>query len=228
MGGLGVRMRVAYFDSGTHQPKLMQQKGATVLPISRARKEELVAQYVELLQQSDGLTIVNTQGMTVQQVQALRKTIWGAGGQYVVAKNTLITKALEQVEWEVPAELLKGPTAIVFGKENFPGVVKALIKHIDDENIEEDKMKVTGGVLGGTSIFDESRLEEITNLPTLPEVQAQIIGLLVQPATGLVSVLNEANSGVVNVLQAADTGIVNVLAAWINKMEQENAEEGAA
>lgn len=197
------------------------------MPISRARKEELVAQYVELLQQSDGVTIVNTKGMTVPQVQSLRKTIWDAGGQYVVTKNTLIIKALEQAEWEIPDTLLSGPTAIVFGKENFPGVVKALIKHLDDNDITEEKMKVTGGVIGGTSIFDESRLEEITNLPTLPEVQAQIIGLLVQPATGLVSVLNEANSGVVNVLQAADTGIVNVLAAWIAKMEQENGEDAA-
>lgn len=197
------------------------------MPISRARKEELVAQYVDLLQSSDGFTIVSTQGMSVPQVQSLRKTIWDAGGQYVVTKNTLITKALEQAEWEVPSDLLKGPSAIVFGKENFPGVVKALIKHIDDNDIAEEKMKITGGVLGGTSIFDESRLEEITNLPTLPEVQAQIIGMLVQPATGLVTVLNQANSGIVNVLQAADTGIVNVLAAWIAKMEQENSEDAA-
>lgn len=197
------------------------------MPITRARKEELVAKYVGLLEESDGFTIVKTTGLSVDRVQSLRKSVIDAGGLYVVAKNTLITKALEQQGWTVPDELLQGPNAIAFGRTNFPGVVKALLKWMDDNDLDEapEKITVTGGVLGGQDVFGAESVEQISNMPTLPEIQAQIIGMLVQPQQQLVNVLHQANSGVVNVLQAADTNVMNVLAAWIAKREQE---EGAA
>ncbi|MCA9912168.1 MAG: 50S ribosomal protein L10 [Anaerolineae bacterium] len=198
------------------------------MPISRDRKEELVAQYVELLNESSGsFTVVRTQGLPVPRVQGLRKAVLDAGGKYVVAKNTLMKKALEETGYTIPEDLLSGPTAIVFGRENFPGVVKALLDYIKQEAFDQEKVAPTGGVLGGQDIFAESALEEISNMPTLPEIQAQILGLLVQPSIGLVSLLQQANSGVVNVLQAADSGVVNVLQAWIAKQEQEG-EQGAA
>lgn len=192
------------------------------MPITRERKEELVAQYVDLLEQSNGsFSIVQTQGMSVQRVQGLRKAILDAGGQYVVAKNTLMTKALEQGGYSVPNDLLKGPTAVVFGREDFPGVMKALLEHIDNEDIEKENLAVLGGVLGGQDVFDADAAEDISKMPSLPEIQAQIIGLLVQPSQGLVNVLQQANSGVVNVLQAADSSVVNVLQAWLAKRESE-------
>ncbi len=198
------------------------------MPITRARKEELVAQYVELLNESSGsFTVVRTQGLPVQRVQGLRKAVMDAGGKYVVAKNTLMKKALEQAGYTIPEDLLTGPTAVVFGRENFPGVVKALLEHIKKEAIEEANLAPKGGVLGGQDVFAKDALEDISNMPTLPEIQAQILGLLVQPSTGLVSLLQQANSGVVNVLQAADSSVVNVLQAWIAKQEQEG-EQGAA
>jgi large subunit ribosomal protein L10 len=195
------------------------------LAISRNRKEELVAQYVDLLEASNGISIVRTQGMAVPRVQALRKVILDAGGQYVVTKNTLITKALEQKGWQVPEELLAGPTGVVFGKDNFPGVVKAILEHIKETDLPEERFALSGGVLGGSDIFGADRVEAISNMPTLPELQSQILGLLVQPAQNLVGVLHAANGGVVNVLQAADTQVLNVLQAWLYKREQE---EGAA
>lgn len=194
------------------------------MPITRERKEELVAKYVELLEESAGFTIVRTSGLPVARVQSLRKEVIDAGGLYVVAKNTLMTKALEQTGWVIPEELLKGPNAIAFGRDNFPGVVKALLKWMDDNDLDEapEKITLTGGVMGGQSIFGEKQVKEISEMPTLPELQAQIIGLLVQPQQQLVNVLQQANSGVVNVLHAADTSVLNVLQAWITKQEQEN------
>jgi large subunit ribosomal protein L10 len=193
------------------------------LAISRTRKEELVAQYVELLEASDGLTIVQTQGMTVPRVQTLRKVILDAGGQYVIAKNTLMKKAMEQKGWVIPDEMLAGPTGVVFGKDNFPGVIKAVLAHIKEADLKEENFSLSGGVLGGKDIFGADSVEAVSNMPTLPEIQAQIIGLLIRPAQDLVSVLHAANGGVVNVLHAADSQVINVLQAWLYR---EN--EGAA
>jgi len=193
------------------------------LAISRARKEELVGQYRELLDASDGFVVIQSSGMTVPAVQSLRKAMLDAGGQYLVTKNTLLRIALEQSGWEIPNDLLQGPTAVAFGKDNFPGVVKALLNYVKEGDLPDEKFKLTGGVLGGKDVFSADQVEDMSKLPTLPEVQAQILGLLVQPSIQLVSILQQANSGVVNVLQAADSSVINVLQAWVAKQESEGA-----
>ncbi len=185
------------------------------MPITRERKEELVAQYVEILEQSNGFAIVNSQNMSVGKVEALRKKIYEAGGKYVVTKNTLLTKALEQAGWTVPEEHLVGPTAVAFGVENFPGVAKAVLEFIKDENLAE-VMKIEGGVMGGQDILSAADVKAVSELPTLPELQAQIIGLLVSPSRSIVTILNNAESGVVNVLQA-----------WLDK-DADGGDENAA
>ncbi|GAB1420882.1 50S ribosomal protein L10 [Anaerolineales bacterium] len=171
------------------------------MAISRSKKEDLVAQYAELLQASNGFAIVRVSGMSVPQTQALRGKVLEAGGQYVVAKNTLIKLALEKNEWMVPEDLLTGPTAIVFGKDNFPGVTKAVLSFVKDASLAEEKFGIKGGVMG-TSLLDASGVEAVSKLPTLDELHAQLAGLVVAPAQGLVSVLHAATGQVVNVLHA--------------------------
>lgn len=171
------------------------------MAISKEKKENLVAQYTEMLEASNGFAVVSAVGMSVPQTEELRKVIYDAGGKYVVGKNTLIRIALEQAGWAVPVDALKGPTAIAYGGDNFPGVAKAVLKFIKDANIDE-KMVVKGGVMGGAEILNAKDVVAISDLPSLPELQAQIIGLIVSPSRSLVTILNNAESGVVNVLQA--------------------------
>jgi large subunit ribosomal protein L10 len=178
-----------------------KQIGASVLPISRERKEELVAQYVELLGQSNGFAVIAAKGMSVPKIEQLRKKVYDAGGKYVVAKNTLLKIALEQAGWDIPEDALLGPTAVAFGVENFPGVAKAILEFIKDENLDE-KMEIQGGVMAGEGVLNAADVKAVSDLPSLPELQAQIIGLIVSPAQNIVTILNNAESGVVNVLQA--------------------------
>ena len=171
------------------------------MPISRERKEELVAQYVELLGQSNGFAVIAAKGMSVPKIEQLRKKVYDAGGKYVVAKNTLLKIALEQAGWDIPEDALLGPTAVAFGVENFPGVAKAILEFIKDENLDE-KMEIQGGVMAGEGVLNAADVKAVSDLPSLPELQAQIIGLIVSPAQNIVTILNNAESGVVNVLQA--------------------------
>jgi len=171
------------------------------LPITRERKEELVAQYVELLKNSNGFAVIASAGMEVQKVQELRKKIYEAGGKYVVAKNTLLRIALEQAGWSVPTAALEGPTAVAIAVDNFPGLAKAVLDYVK-EGDNATKMQVKGGVMGGNEILNAAGVETASTLPTLPELQAQIIGLIIAPAQSIVNILNSAESGVVNVLQA--------------------------
>lgn len=170
------------------------------MPISKARKQELVARYVDILNESDGFVLVKTQRLTVAEVQGLRNTVREQNGLYAVVKNTLIRKALEQANWIVPEDLLRGPVAIVFGRDNMPGVSRAVIKHIEDENFSE-KMQVAGGVMSG-EVLDAQQVDAVSKLPTLDELRAQLAGLVISPAQGVVNALYQATGGLVNVLQA--------------------------
>lgn len=170
------------------------------MPVSRARKEELVTQYVEILNECDGLVIVHTQGLGVPQIEGLRAAVREHNGRYLVAKNTLMRNALEQANWVIPEDLLEGPVAIIFGRDNMPGVAKAVFKHIEDEEFAE-RMRVTGGIMSG-NVLDAAQVEAVSKLPTLDELRAQIAGLMMSPAQSIVDVLNQATGGVVNVLQA--------------------------
>ena len=170
------------------------------MPISKARKQELVARYVDILNESDGFVLVKTQGLTVAEVQGLRNTVREQNGLYAVVKNTLIRKVLEQANWIVPEDLLRGPIAIVFGRDNMPGVSRAVIKHIEDENFSE-KMQVAGGVMSG-EVLNAQQVDAVSKLPTLDELRAQLAGLVISPAQGVVNALYQATGGLVNVLQA--------------------------
>ena len=81
-----------------------------------------------------------------------------------------------------------------------PGVSKAVLKYIKDEKFEE-KMQIAGGVMTG-EVITSAQVTTISELPTLDELRAQLAGLVITPAQGIVNVLYQATGGVVNVLQA--------------------------
>lgn len=170
------------------------------MAISKERKNELVEQYVDLLGRTNGFVIVQYHGLSVKETDTLRAQIREAGGAYHVTKNTLFTKALQQVGWPVPDDLLTGPVAVAFGMENLPGVAKAILDFTDDKTRQGD-LRATGGIMTG-EILDANKIKAVSKLPSLDEIRAQLAGLIVAPATGIVSVINAANGQVVNVIQA--------------------------
>lgn len=169
------------------------------MPITKERKDELVASYVDLLSNTDGFVIIQFGGMEVTAIDQLRAEVRKADGKYLVAKNTLLTKALQQAGWPVPENHLNGPTAVAFGLKNFPGVAKAVLGFVKDK----ETVGVKGGVMG-TDILSASDVEVVSNLPSIEELRAQVAGLIVAPAQGLVDVLYAATGQIVNVIQALE------------------------
>ncbi len=168
------------------------------MPITKERKEELVAQYNDILAEADGFVVLEYTRLPVFRAQELRRKLRDSAGQYVITKNTLFKIALEANGWPVPESLLKGTTSVAFGRGNFPGVAKEVLAYV---NTVPDLLKITGGVMGKT-VLSADQVEAVSNLPTLPEMRAQLAGLIVMPASGLVGVINAATADIVNVLQA--------------------------
>ena len=168
------------------------------MALSKERKRELVQIYSEILDHATGFVVTEYRGLTVGHLDELRKKLRESNAAYIVTKNTLFTRALNDKEWPVPEDLLLGPVATAFADGNMPGMAKALL---DFQKDHEEVFIIKGGVMLG-NVLSAQDVTAISKLPSLDELRAQLAGLMVQPATGLVSVLNAATADIVNVLHA--------------------------
>jgi len=182
------------------------------LAISKQRKQELVSEYVDILERARGLVVTEYRGMTMKQLDELRGKLREKNASFTVTKNTLLKIALEQVGMAVPDVLLSGPVALVVAFEDLPNTVKTVLDYANGNEI----FVVKGGILG-TSVVDEKQLDAISKLPPLEVLRAQLIGMTTMPLTQLMGLLEEPGRQVVAVIQAATDGIVNVLAAYSQK-----------
>lgn len=167
------------------------------MAIAKKRKKELVAQYSDLLERSQALILTNYQGLNVAQITKLRSQIRQASGAYYVTKNTLVKLALEQAGLSVPAEWLEGPTAIGFCFDQVPTIAKIITDFAD----ESDLLAIKGGFLGDRAV-GEAKVKTLASLPSTEVLQAQMLGALAAPMSGLVGVLNNALGGLLGVFDA--------------------------
>jgi large subunit ribosomal protein L10 len=168
-----------------------------LLAIKRERKEELVDLYAELITQSRAIFLVEYTGMGVKQMEVLRGKIRDANGQLNVTKNTLLVKALEAGERNVPLDLLVGQLATTFALGEAPALAKVLIDHAKTD----ERLVIKGGLVGDRAITPKE-VEQLASLPSLEQLRAQILGLISAPAQNVVSALTNGVRQVVNVMDA--------------------------
>lgn len=167
------------------------------MAISKERKDELVSEYKELLQQSSAIFLTQYGGLTVKELEALRIKISDVNGQISVTKNTLLRIALEETERVPPNELLNGQVATSFALGEAPALAKVLV----DQAKASDKLKIVGGMLGNRALTP-AEIEALATLPSLDQLRAQILGLINAPAQGIASAVANGVRQVVNVLDA--------------------------
>jgi len=167
------------------------------LAISRAKKEELIAQYVERLNDSEAIIITDYRGLSVPEIQELRAEIRKAEGGFAVVKNTLARRALEEAGLPISDEMLVGPIGIGFCRQNITGVAKA----VTDYAKKNETLAVKGGVMGD-KIIDEAAIKSLASLPSIEILQARLLGLINAPASQLVGVVAGGVRQLVNVVNA--------------------------
>ena len=169
------------------------------MAITKERKQELVAQYTDLLERSQAVILTNYQGLNVAQITNLRNQIREAKGAYYVTKNTLIALALERRGLALPEEWLEGPTAVGFCFDEVPAIAKVFTDFASASGL----LTIKGAALGDRPIGEE-RVKGLASLPSTDILQAQMLGTLTAPLSGLIGVLNGALSGLVGVLDARE------------------------
>jgi len=167
------------------------------LAVTKAKKAETLEAYRELLSRSKALIITQYGGMTMKELDKVRRALRDSQSEFHITKNTVVTIALKEHGYDVPEKWLTGSTAVAFCFQDAAAVAKSLT----DLSKDITKLSVVGGVVDGASI-DSEGVKAIASLPPIETLRAQLIGLISSPATGIAGALNAAVGSVMYALQA--------------------------
>jgi large subunit ribosomal protein L10 len=172
-------------------------KEVKTLALTKDRKNELVAQYSEWVNNSKALVLTQYVGLTMKDIDTLRAKVRENGGEFHIIKNTLAKLAFEQAGFTVPEGQLEGSTAIVFAFSDAPAMVKTVMEFAKTSEF----LKVKGGFLEKQALTPDG-VKALAELPPLPVVRAQLLGTLLAPAGKLVRTLAEPGRMIAAVIKA--------------------------
>ncbi len=147
--------------------------------MDRAEKKQAVASLNEVFKTTSVVVVAHYSGLTVAQMQNLRKQMRNAGAKVQVAKNRVVKIAIEGTPSASIAGLMSGPTLIAYSDDPV-AAPKAAVAFAKDH----DKLVILGGAMGRTAL-DPDSVKSLATLPSLDELRAKIIGLIQAPATKL-------------------------------------------
>jgi large subunit ribosomal protein L10 len=169
------------------------------LAITRAHKEELLAEYHRQMDESTGFVMAEYYAVSVPQMQDLRRQTRQAEGEVFVIKNTLFKLMLEERGLTVPEDLMTGPMIVAFSHKDVPSLTK-LFRNAA-RGLEADRLMVRGGLLEGR-IFGQDEVVAVSNLPTREELLSLVLRTINAPATQTVGVIASGIRQVLNVVKA--------------------------
>jgi large subunit ribosomal protein L10 len=167
------------------------------LAVSRERKEEVLATYAEWLKKSQAVILVEYTGTKMKTLDGIRAKIREAGGEFHVVKNTLVRRVFAEQGMKLPDDYLVKSTAISFAFTDPASTAKALTEAT--KGIEF--VKVKGGFMAGQAL-SAAQVKALAEMPPLPVVRAQLLGVLQAPAGKLVRTIAEPARGLAAVVKA--------------------------
>ncbi|MFN8828804.1 MAG: 50S ribosomal protein L10 [Labrys sp. (in: a-proteobacteria)] len=152
--------------------------------MDRAEKQAMIGTLQGVFQTSAVVVVAHYSGLTVAQMQKLRREMKAAGATVKVAKNRLAKIALDGTDVATIAPLLKGPTLIAYSSDPVAAPKVAV-----DFAKAHDKFVILGGAMGKTSL-NQDGVKALATMPSLDELRAKIVGLINAPATKIAQVVN--------------------------------------
>jgi large subunit ribosomal protein L10 len=164
--------------------------------VERAVKQEVVTELKGVFSAANSVVVAHYAGLTVAEMQALRRQARQTGTTVKVAKNRLAKIALEGTDVASIAPLLKGPTLIAYSSDPV-GASKVAV----DFAKAHEKFVILGGAMGKTAL-DPNGVKALAALPSLDELRGRIVGLIKAPATKIAQVINAPAAKVARVVHA--------------------------
>src|SRR3990167_10629345 len=160
-------------------------------------KKTIVNEVSLVANQAISLIAAEYSGLTVGQLTELRKSARESGVYLRVVRNTLARRALEGTQFACMQETLVGPLLLAFSQED-PGAAARLIKEFSKKN---DKLKVKALSIDRMLLPPEG-LSQLASLPTRDEAIAQLMSVMLAPATKLVRTMAEPIAKLVRTMAA--------------------------
>lgn len=163
----------------------------------RAEKQILTKEYLGRLNASPFFIVIGYQGLKVEQMTKLRKSLLTTGAEVHVVKNSIFRIAAKEAGVADLNGALAGQMAVVTGQKDVSAAAKAL-KTFAGEN---DKLKIKFGYLNSKRL-EAADIMTLADLPSIEVLRGKLLGVINAPATKLVVLLNTPGSQVARVLKA--------------------------
>ena len=151
-------------------------------------KKQVVADIVEKFKAAQSVVVCSYSGLTVEQVTKLRAECRKEDVHYVVLKNRLVNRALQELGIAGLEGILEGPNAFVFGNKDVTNAPKIVNDFIEKNKLTS--LEIKGGLMG-EEVMDVAAVKALAALPSRDELLATLVGCLQSPVSSLVAVLDE-------------------------------------
>lgn len=168
------------------------------MAITRQKKEEILADLKDKFKDAKSVIFSDYRGLSVSDMQKLRRALREKDVTYKIAKKTLVRLAAEDAGYkDIPAESMEGPVGVAFSYEDEVAAAKTL----GDLGKEFESLKLLGGLMEG-EILTLDKVTALSKMPSKEELLAKLVGSLKAPSSGLANVLGGAVRNFVYVLEA--------------------------
>ena len=151
--------------------------------MNKEKKQSYIKEMTAQFEKSEAVLVTHYQGLSVKQLDNLRKQMREHGIQFKITKNRITKIALEKSRCKDLSNLFTGPTAVALSEDAISSA-KILTKF----SKENENLKILGGIMG-KEILDVAAVANVATLPTLDEARSKIIGILRLSAQKIVSIL---------------------------------------
>src|SRR5215471_13211156 len=163
----------------------------------RPEKTSVVSELSEALKRSPFVLVTDYRGMKVADFSELRSRLASAGAEMHVTKNNFLKRAMADSGFAGLGDQFGGQTAVVTGQADVAPVAKIFKSFAKDFKLAALKVGFVD-----QAVLSTAELEALAELPAREVLQAQLLGLLLSPATRLVRLLNEPAAALARLLNA--------------------------
>jgi large subunit ribosomal protein L10 len=163
----------------------------------RPEKANIVSELSEALKRSTFVLVTDYRGMKVSSFSELRSRLTPAHAEVHVVKNSFLKLAMADSGFPEVVDQLAGQTAVVTGEADVAPVAKIFKSFATEFKLAALKVGFVD-----RAVLSTAELETLAELPTREILQAQLLGLLLSPATRLVRLFNEPAAALARLLNA--------------------------
>ncbi len=165
--------------------------------MDRQEKSAVVGEFQDRFRTATMAVVTDYRGLSVGKMTQLRCDVREASGEYKIAKNNLVRMAIRDTSYQALEDFMTGPNGWVFAYDDPVGLSKALVRFAD----RNTALTIKGAVLDG-ALLEPIQVKGLASLPSLPELQAQVLSLMQAPASRLLQTIQAPGSQLVRLLEA--------------------------